>query len=54
MEKHWSEMTALQKAFCYNVFADSTEDGCDTFEGFCETMSNSIFDVVTGKPVEIF
>ena len=51
-EKHWSKMSEPEKKKCYR-YAIKTKDVKDTFEDFSKSMSNSTFNVKTGKPIEI-
>jgi hypothetical protein len=52
-EKHWSKMSDKEKKKAYE-YAIKSGEVKDTFKGFSKTMSNSTFDIKTGKPVEIY
>lgn len=51
-ERLFSTMTEEERRRCYNVAIESREVE-DTFSGFCSTMDCSIFNSVTGEPIEI-
>ena len=51
-ERYFDEMTKPEKKFVYRV-AIASGDVRDTFNGFCKSMSNSLFNIKTGEPIEI-
>lgn len=51
MIRKLKDMTTTQKIYCYNTFID--KGNYDTFEGFCNMLSISTFNLKTGEPVEV-
>jgi len=51
-EKHWSKMSDKEKRKVYDI-AIKSGNVKDTFKGFSKQMNNAIFDVSTGKVIEV-
>ena len=51
-EKRWGEMTVSERKKAYQI-AIKSQQVKDTFDGFSKQMARSIFNVKTGKPIEV-